>query len=503
MILYLNTLGKSNLTGHAGQVSSKNVISANNRLQCERLSFCSDSSRKGVGGILPHNNPIIVVPGTSAVGSDGDASGWINFFKNSGHNVISGERSELLNFPTIKDGGPLQEGIAGISRYINESRVKIARKNLTRLEGKQDSIDGLKEFFGILNDENSTREMLQLIPGVISQLNDATKGRTEEIFSTRVNQIETDFAEKLNKQTTFGNWDKENKNVLCEKAAAGIINTIAPKAVLVGLSMGGYCSYAAALNPKKGTFDNNSFSYDAGNGISYVVLLATPVKGMSDSPKGVMEAPVELAYRNNPFLKLMDPFGVGRAAYRTAVESSRPFVYQAKPGWEQVRANSTFTKQYIKGKKVPDNVSVLSIFHRKDGIVEPETAKTEVSCRNSHDVEVDFPVKNTHNLTMTDEQNIHNSMGKRAEDCNSAFTNKILSSESFARKLLDKKNSDDLRYQTLSVIFEQTEKNPEFFAQDRSLIEEIKSVRDENMPFKTSPSYLAGEILKIISREKG
>jgi|GEM_PF-5772090 len=469
--------------------------------QADKVSFSgnrgiNDINYTGKAGLttdLPHNNPVIVVPGTSAMGADGSASGWNELFRNS--NLALDQMDEDLKFPSIKDGKPIQDSVAELSHNINLARLKAASNNLSELEGKKNNPEELRKFFGIKGKDRGTEEMVELLPEVITEMDKIIdQGGVKGNFSTRIKRVEDNFADKLVRKTSFANDAGQDRKILCKKAAGEVVDSIAPKAIVAGLSLGGVCSYAAALNPVK---ENNSgFATDAGNGISYVIMVAAPVRGMPDIPKGVADAPGELLSNINPMLAGWAP--ALNAANRTIMESSKGLAYRNKPGWKQVRTSDPFTKQNITGKKVPDNVSVISFYHLKDSIVEPKDAQNDESNRNTHNIAVNFPTGSPHNMTTTRGQSVHNAMGKQAKDCNAAFAKKIVTEPAFAEKILDIKNSDDLRRQCLGVIAEQAKKDSQYLDANRGLKTKLESVQNENMPFKTSPSHIAGEILNIL-----
>ena len=466
----------------------------------------------------PYNNSFVLVHGTNATKESLKAI--------SDDISKNGAPVHLSTYQTIKAGDLLEKSALKVSKDVNISRIKSTKQNLTELKTIKDDPEKLKKYFKIntsfCNDEQTVDKVVKLIPAVIDKVEELTKKDNNELlnsFSTRTKKIETELADQI-KETNFGSWSAENKDKLCDKAAIEIMDLIAPKTVLVGHSMGGLVNHLIALNPKKGIEDVSPFTYDAGNGISTVISISSPLKNglNSNSTNNLlfdvcnenMLNPIEEASCGllalNPFYQMMKTTSKASLSLISsgAIKALSPFIHSASPGYKQVEEDSEFIKQYIKGKKTPENVSSLSLYHKEDGFVDQTLCTLDETRTNQHNVKADVKIsKADWNKATRDNPGIpktlyyHLIMIDKPKECSNAFKKQILNNPDWTVTMLDLKNSDNTRRQCLDVIYEHAKQNPAFLKDNDKLSNKIKQVQAEKMPFENSPSYRADQILKL------
>ena len=238
-------------------------------------------------GVPParNNTPVIVVHGTMA-----DAKSINPYLE---PDLEAGHPVSLDTYSTIKEGEPLQVSGQLVSRDINAGRVEVARKQVALLKSRGGDLEAVKSFLcmdgGLYGAPDPAFDRVAaLVPGVVDQLDTLLQSSQEELlqgFSSRTRQMEQDLAAKV-AETGFGAHigNEEKRGEVCEKVAAEIMDSIAPKAVLVGHSMGGFVSYVLTVNPAQGKDRASAFAYDGGNGVSTVITLSSPVKSGVSRP---------------------------------------------------------------------------------------------------------------------------------------------------------------------------------------------------------------------------
>ena len=169
------------------------------------------------------------------------------------------------------------------------------------------------------------------------------------------------------------------------------------------------------------------------------------------------------------------------------------------PGFEEIQRDSEFYTRYIKDKRLPYGMSAISVGHEKDIIVPLASSRLDTKIPNNHNLEVNMSVRRDELKPLTTANMlIHLKTSLCPEVVIQAFQQKILDNPIFARNLLDNSNYDGLRYACLEVLLEHEKENPGYLAKPRlkPLVEKIREVADEKIPFTNAPSYMAKGLLQ-------
>jgi hypothetical protein len=513
----------------------------------ENISFGRKTPKQT---ITPHDNPYVLVHGTLA--KEDTLFGLRNFLKSQVHSI------DLTSYPMITKGDPIEVSVQEVSKNVNKSRIAVAKEKLEELKNIKDDPRQLRSHFGIYQSgkDYDTGKLVKLIPDVIKDIEAITKRDQKDLlesFSTRVKAVEQKLSDQI-KKTGFGNWDKANKDKLCNKAAEEIIEAIAPKAVLVGHSMGGLVVHAMVLHPKKVDFnhkgelkDKDPMTFDAGNGVGLSIGMESPLEnGVNLDSRGMRDArydwcnetiikPVEKAWGG--LLSFCFPWLMGKAMFKQNCEnfsyendikpSQNPEVVKKFPSTEQMIKDSDFYKKYVIGHHAPEGVSSLSYYHTDDKFLDLDAAKLNESHANNHNIRINFDItddilhKARNNLSvseamtavmqmlggqglkLTEEQKMikslyaHNILSFQPQEFRKSFEEVVSNNPNEAIKMLDLSNSDNLRRQCLDVIYKKVMNEPDFLNNKARLLEKIKQVSAEKVPFENSPSYRADQILGI------
>lgn len=473
-----------------------------------------DNSSSGTAA--RNETPVVIVHGTGF----GEES--ISAYKNAA--LQTGHPAELTTYTTIKDGEPMQESGQLISKNINSSRIAVSEKHLKDLSSLKNEPEGLKEYFGMSSEfygshDERVDRVVSLIPGVIDKMEDllkADKDQLLETFSGNTKEIEKSLAEQVRKA---GYSDKK----VAQKVAEEIMDVIVPKAVLVGHSMGGFVSYTLALNPKEKTGDKSDFTYDGANGVSTVITLSSPVgKGVNKTlPSGLANYAYTLLEKNvldpmetfpgmqfsmvNPFFNMWYSYNkeLTKEMYKnSALIGSvymNPIIHLMKPGYEQITDGSDFIKKYVNDKKVPDGVTVIAISNRDDGVSEQDRSMVDEKQPNAHNLDAEVTIKpeELKNPKSTLATLAHMKMALYPFEHGEEFRKEVLEDPKHITRILNPANYDGVRWKCLSVLKENLEKDPSLFQKPefKPVLEKIKSVAAEKLPFADSPSCVAQEIL--------
>lgn len=506
--------------------------------------------------LTPHDNPYVLVHGT-IVKED-------SLFKMRdllGPNV---HKLDLRYYPEVTNGKPIEDSASVVSRNVNKVRIDTTKGKLKDLKKIKDNPEQLRAHFGINQElcqgKCDTEQIVRLLPDVIKDIEKIVRRGENDLqdsFSTRVKAVELKLADQL-QQTDLGNWDKANKESICKKAAEIIIDGIAPKAVVIGHSLGGLVAHLMAVNPKEVAFDKKNnlidqsrYTFDAANGIAVFTSLGAPVENGTDlDSAGMREArfdwcdetilrPIEKAWMG--LLSFNIPWLMGKQAFKdgcvdfsdkTDIEPLKKDEYlKQKPALVQMLRDSDFLKDHVIGKHAPEGVSNLSYYHPDDKYMDVDNVKLNETHLNNHNVRVNFDVTDevvnhyrndlsvskamsylmeamTGKFDMEEEEKMikslyaHDVVAFQPQELIKSFREGIVQQPQAAIRMLDLSNSDTLRYQCLDVIYDQVQANPDFLANKPELLERVKQVSAEGMPFESSPSSRAGEILEKSNLKK-
>ncbi len=466
------------------------------------------------GVVARNETPVVIVHGTGF----GEES--ISAYKDAA--LETGHPAELTTYTTIKEGEPMEQSGQLVSRNINNARMEISRKHLEELSSCKDDPEELKEYFGMSSDfygrhDERVDRVVSLMPALIDKMEDLLENDKDELlktFSGRTKEIEKSLAEHVRKA---GYSDKK----VAARVAGEIMDVIAPKAVIVGHSMGGFVSYTLALNPKAG--DKSDFTYDGANGVSTVITLSSPVgKGVNKTlPGGLANYAYTLLEKNvldpmetfpgmqfsmvNPFFNMWYSYNkeLTKEMYKnSALIGSvymNPIIHLMKPGYEQITEGSDFIKKYVDNKKVPDGVTVIAISNRHDGVSEQDRSMVDEKQPNAHNLDAEITIKpeELKNPKSTVPTLAHMKMALYPFEHGEEFRKEVMEDPKHITRILDPANYDGVRWKCLSVLKEDLEKDPAMFrkAEFKPVLEKIRSVASEEMPFADSPSYIARQIL--------
>jgi len=466
------------------------------------------------GVVARNETPVVIVHGTGF----GEES--ISAYKDAA--LQTGHPAELTTYTTIKEGEPMEQSGQLVSRNINNARMEVSGKHLEELSSCKDDPEALKEYFGMSSDfygrhDERVDRVVSLMPALIDKMEDLLENDKDELletFSGRTKEIEKSLAEQVRKA---GYSDKK----VAARVAGEIMDVIAPKAVLVGHSMGGFVSYTLALNPKAG--DKSDFTYDGANGVSTVITLSSPVgKGVNKTlPSGLANYAYTLLEKNvldpmetfpgmqfsmvNPFFNMWYSYNkeLTKEMYKnSALIGSvymNPIIHLMKPGYEQITEGSDFIKKYVDNKKVPDGVTVIAISNRDDGVSEQDRSMVDEKQPNAHNLDAEITIKpeELKNPKSTVPTLAHMKMALYPFEHGEEFRKEVMEDPKHITRILDPSNYDGVRWKCLSVLKEDLEKDPAMLrkAEFKPVLEKIISVAAEEMPFATSPSCIAREIL--------
>jgi len=474
-----------------------------------------------------NNTPVIVVHGTlrekESISKYNEAS------------LAEGHPTDFNTYLTIKDGQPLEVSGQIISQNVNEARVDVARNNLNALRHGAHDREKLMEFFQMSPDlhgrtDESVDKIAALLPHVIERLDTilSMKNATlSESLSTRLKEYEAELSADILSTGFAGSVrDTVKRQELAMKCAAEIVESIAPRPFLVGHSMGGFVSYVIGVNPKESLDDRNPCTYDAGNGVSTVMVLSSPVaKGVRRPlPTGLSSLSYDLyeRYVLNPLeqspamqLALMNPLfaawnasakAMTKASSQVMTETSssfiNPYIYLQKPGVEQISEGSHFIRDYVEGKQVPAGTTVVAVTNRLDGVSEADRSCVDENQANAHNLhaELDITSKDLKEPTDTTPRVAHFKMADYPVDHWGQLKKEICQNPVNIPRVLDMKNHDGIRYNTLIVLLADTVDNREYLKtpEMKSALQEIRRVAEEKQPFKDTPSYIARQILNVV-----
>ncbi|MBX3167265.1 MAG: alpha/beta hydrolase [Candidatus Eremiobacteraeota bacterium] len=440
-----------------------------------------------------HERPVVIVHGTLVDKQSIEA--YRDYAIQKGHPV------DWQNYQGITDGALLQESARQVSQNINQARQELARTHLAELQGADS--EQLAKFFHT-DDSLRGRKVKENLEWFVKRAASEVTAPNLDTLSSRLKKLEGQLEKRLGGEE----WTA--------RAAAHVVDCLAPKATVVGHSAGGYIAYALALNPEDG--QKSKFpKYDGGLGIGEVVVLSSPIgKGMNfPAPPGLaelpyyqmVEKPILQPLEASPLMKLaeLNPFfKMGYALSKTATKTAwamatqmntglmSPVIFAQKPGYEQVTGFSSFFKECLQDKTVPEGVTVVAVTSKDDRMALPSHSRLEAARPNAHNFEVDQQISQAE-LERERPTWGHVQMSMKPELFEQQFEQSLLDHPAEAIRFLDPSNDDGARYDVLQTLQNQ---GPEWLAGQPDLKQAVARVAAENQPFRDSPSALAQLLLR-------
>lgn len=446
--------------------------------------------------------PVILLHGT-LVEKEGIAA-YRDFSLRQGHPV------DYRTYPSITKGNPIEESAVLASQNINRARMEIAGKNLEKLSGADSK--KIESFFQLdanlygAHDKDADAAQKLLSPLLDEVAGILKEDGLEHTFSGKLKDVQARLAGRL--QSARVTDDKASK------MAAELVDSLAPKAIVVGHSAGGYVGYTLTVNPEL-TPDKDPFTYDGGNGIAEMLSLSAPIgKGLpTPAPPGILglgfynvDANVLRPIENLPGsqLTLLNPLfnfgyhawkGLAKQAFYVAnyvtIGLTNPLTHKLRPSNAQVEENSEFFNSYLKDKPIPEGVSVIAVTSPLDQLSQAERSMVDASKPNAHNFSADLRVSEA-DLKRERPTWSHVIMTEKPDAFKEQFAEHLLDPATLD-KVLHPSNDDGVRYEALQMLAAELKTNPK--ALTRSLRKALQTVASERAPFKDSPSYLAQQIL--------
>jgi pimeloyl-ACP methyl ester carboxylesterase len=460
-------------------------------------------------GQARHSRPVVLLHGT-LVGKE-SIEAYREFALQQGHPVSHHDH------PGITKGSPLETSTEIASREVNRSRAEIARKHLDSLQNADS--DRLAQFFQLDatlygSDDPDVGKIASLLPSVtdrVSTFLDQPQSLLETQFSGQLRQLESEVAAELDELGVQSGHRK--------KMAAQLVDTIAPKAILVGHSAGGFVAHTMVVNPEPELGTDLPFAYDGGHGVGEAVLLSAPVgKGLpKPAPPGILGLPfynydnqvlrpmeklpqVRLA-RLNPVFDFL--YGSTKAwmsaatkvATVVSLSLTSPLIHLARPGYQQVEEGADFFETYVKDKPVPDGVSVIAVTSPLDQLVQEDRSVLGTGQTNTHNISISLGVTED-DLQRERPTWSHVIMSEKPDSFKNQYSDRLAQRPEAMIKMLEPTNDDGVRHQALKLFTQEMVEAPDLLNRFPELVPALQKVADERMPFSDSPSFLASQILR-------
>ncbi len=450
-----------------------------------------------------NSRPVILLHGT-LVDKDGIAA-YRDFALDNGHPV------DHRTYSSITKGERIEKSADLASRNINLARQDIAERNLEKLQGADSA--ALDEFFALDGNLYGKRDkdaaaVRAALPGLLQDVSQVLgESDLENTLSGRLKRVEEGLEQSLLAAGL--------NPAKADKTAAELLDSLAPKAIVIGHSAGGYVGYTLTVNPEE-TPDQDPFTFDGGNGVGEMLVLSSPVgQGLpTPAPPGVLD----LGFYNfdkafiRPFEQLppaswmlANPAisagykalkNMTKQAYHAAnwvsIGLLNPAVHQLRPGNEQVEEGSDFFNTYLKDKKVPQGVSVVAVTSPLDMLSQEERSKVDDQQPNAHNFSADLKVSQA-DIERERPTWAHVIMTEKPDMFKVQYAEHLTDPANLA-SVLEPSNDDGVRHEALSMLAGQIARGQTGLT--AALRKTLKAVAAERSPFKDSPSYLAHQILK-------
>jgi pimeloyl-ACP methyl ester carboxylesterase len=449
-----------------------------------------------------NDRPVVLLHGT-LVEKDSIAA-YRDFALRQGHPV------DHKTYPSITKGQPIEKSADLASKSINRARLQLAERNIERLQGAD--AKALDEFFQLdanlygSKDADADKVRTVFTPLLADVAAILGQPKLEDTFSGKLKVVEDNLEQQLKEAGISPG--KANK------IAAELLDSVAPKALVVGHSAGGYVGYALTVNPELEP-DNDPFTYDGGNGVAEMRVLSAPIgAGLPvPAPPGILDLgfynvdskvlrpienspPYQLAFLNPLFYAGYHAFkGLSKQAFQVAnlvaLGMANPVIKQIRPGNAQVEENSEFFNTYLKDKKVPDGVSVLAVTSPLDMLSQAERSMVDDSQSNAHNFSADLEVSEA-DIKRERPTWAHVIMTEKPDAFKRQYAERLLDPKALTQ-VLHPSNDDGVRHEALQMLAAQIKEDPSLLT--APLKKALRAVAGERAPFKDSPSYLAHQLL--------
>lgn len=457
--------------------------------------------------ISRNSRPVVLLHGT-LVEKDGIAA-YRDYALRNGHPV------NHRTYQSITKGARIEESTELASQQVNLSRAEVAERNLKALAGLdrpalQRALSLESDLYGSTDPHVETiLDEAPALIGRIGELLEQPREKVSHLLSGQLKRLEGEFAARL----TERGMDVDKSRA----AVRELVDTVAPKAIVVGHSAGGYVAYTLAVNPEV-TPDEDPFTYDGGNGVGEVLVLSAPIN--SGLPKPAPPGVADLPFYNydstflRPFeelppaqLVLANPIagfaydttkelmrGASRLGFMTAATLSTPLIHLMRPGNAQVEEGSSFFETYVQNREIPEGTSVIGVTSPLDNLSQEERSRLDTDQTNGHTISIDLQVSEEQ-LQRERPTWAHVIMTEKPDSFKYQFANHLEDNPEALIRLLDTRNDDGVRHEALSMVQGQLQSDPELLGQNSRLKEALEKVASEKSPFSDSPSYLAHQIL--------
>lgn len=454
-----------------------------------------------------NNRPVVLLHGT-IVEKEG-ISAYHDFALRTGHPV------NYRTYPTITKGGRIEKSTDIASRQVNLSRAEVAAANLDGLkdldrDGLRSALQMDSHLYG--RADSSVEKTLDLMPGLLKDLQTLLAQPKQELethLSGQLKRTEAKFAKSL-----------ENSGVKAEKAkqmAGEVLDSIAPKAILIGHSAGGYVAHNMAVNPEV-TPDDDKYTYDGGNGVGEVLVLSAPIEGglAKPAPPGVAGLPFynfdksvlrPIEQLPTSQLALLNPIVAGiyfsskallkslsATNFMVTAQLTAPATYMLRPGNQQVEEGSEFFNTYIKDKPIPEGVSVITFTSPLDQLSQEDRSALITDEPNGNTLSVDLGVSKE-DVERERPTWTHVIMTEKPDYFKEQFAENLAADNQQLNRVLDRRNDEGVRYEALTMVQAAVAKNPGLLDSKPGLRKALTEVAKEKLPFTDSASYLAYKIL--------
>lgn len=456
-----------------------------------------------------NNRPVVLLHGT-LVDKDG-IEAYRDFALQNGHPV------NHKTYDSITKGHRIEHSTELASREVNLSRAEVASRNLASLAkldrpALQDFLKLDSHLYGEV--DQSVELTMDQVPGVLERLEGILAQPEEQLaqgLSGQIQELESEMASQL---TTAGVSQGKAKAIARE-----VIDSFAPKAILIGHSAGGYVAHNMVVNPEIQP-DNDAFTYDGGNGVAEALVISSPVeKGLSKpAPPGIAELPFYNYEKNvlRPLeafptsqLAMMNPFlnaaytmnkswfrSLSATNFMLAASLTSPITYATRPGNQQVEEGSDFFKTYIQGKPIPQGVSVVTFTSPLDRLSLEDRSALVSSQANGQSFSVDLGVS-AGDLERERPTWTHVIMTEKPQAFKEQFGQALSQDPQRLSRTLHSSNDEGVRHEALSLLKNSQDKIA--WQNDPIMKQALENVASERLPFTDSASYLAHQLLQETS----